>query len=290
MANIEWKVAPSYQNWKMEEVDVNAKKIRVTETCWKCGGSGVYAWFGTCFACNGAGKFTKWVKAYTPEEYDKYIQAKERARARKVEQKAIREQNLIDNSEQNRKTVLEKLGYDVENPLVWLVVGGNTYEIKDILKEMGCRFDHELGWHAAQKLEVPENYDMIAIDFNEVYNWNCLTQKFNIKNGAKEVADAAIRKTLPESHSEYIGEIKERLRDLQVKLVSEREINSYYGTSILYTFAQDENILVWFCSGCPIDKDIHIGDEILLTGTVKAHDEYNGVKQTKLNRCIVKRV
>lgn len=289
MTNIEWKVAPSYQNWKIEAVDEKAKKIRVAETCWKCGGSGVYAWFGTCFACNGSGKFVKWVKAYTPDEYDKYIQAKERARARKVEQEAIREQNLIDNSEQNRKAVLEKLGYDVENPLVWLVIGGNTYEIKDTLKEMGCRFDYELGWHAAQKLEVPENYDMIAIDFNEVYDWNCFTQKFNVKNGAKEVADAAIRKTLPESHSEYVGEIKERLRDIHAKLISEREINGYYGTSILYTFAQDENILVWFCSGCPIDKDIQIGDEILLTGTVKAHDEYKGVKQTKLNRCIIKR-
>jgi hypothetical protein len=50
-----------------------------------------------------------------------------------------------------------------------------------------------------------------------------------------------------------------------------------------------DNVLTWFCSGKGIDPDIEVGDEVLLTGTVKDHKEYNGVKQTYLNRCIVKR-
>lgn len=289
MTNIEWKVAPSYQNWKIEAVDEKAKKIRVTETCWKCGGSGVYAWFGTCFACNGAGKFTKWVKAYTPEEYDRYIQAQERAKEKKAEKLELERQEKLNKSEENQKELLTKWGYDTENPLIWLVGGGNTYEIKDQLKESGCKFNPKFGWYCSHEFDVPVGYDLVSINFFDVYTWFPLAKRFELNDNAKEIADAAKKALEPESHSEYIGEIKERLRDLQVKLISEREIDSYYGTSILYTFAQDENILVWFCSGKPIDKEINIGDEILLTGTVKAHDEYNGIKQTKLNRCIIKR-
>ena len=285
-----WKVAPTYQNWKIEKIDESAKKIRVSETCYKCGGSGYYGHFGVCFACNGAGKHSKWVKAYTPEEYDRYIQNQERTKARKAKEKAAYQQSLIDNSEDNKKIALTKAGYDAENPLVYLVGGGNTYAIKDELKEMGCLFNRALGWHAHQLKEVPEGYEMIAIPFDSIYDWNCFTKKFNIKTDAEEVAKAAIQKTLPESHSEYIGEIKERLRDIHVKLISQREVESYYGISTLYTFSQEENVLVWFCSGRGLDDTIQVGDEILLTGTVKAHDEYNGIKQTRLNRCIAKRV
>ena len=285
----DWKVAPTYQNWKVEAVDERAKKIRVSETCWKCGGSGNYAWFGTCFACNGTGKKTKWVKAYTPDEYDRYVQAQERAKAKKAERLELERQEKLNKSEENQKELLTKWGYDAENPLIWLVGGGNTYEIKDQLKEAGCKFNPNFGWYCNHEFEVPAGYDLVSINFLDVYTWFPLAKRFELKDNAKEIADAAKKVIEPESHSEFIGEIKERLRDIHAKLVSEREINSYYGTSILYTFAQNENILVWFCSGCPIDKDIHIGDEILLTGTVKAHDEYNGIKQTKLNRCIVKR-
>jgi hypothetical protein len=35
--------------------------------------------------------------------------------------------------------------------------------------------------------------------------------------------------------------------------------------------------------------DVEIGDHILLTGTVKEHSEYKGVKQTKMSRCILKK-
>jgi hypothetical protein len=35
-------------------------------------------------------------------------------------------------------------------------------------------------------------------------------------------------------------------------------------------------------------SDIKIGDKLFLTGTVKDHVTYNGVKQTKVNRCIIK--
>jgi hypothetical protein len=91
---------------------------------------------------------------------------------------------------------------------------------------------------------------------------------------------------MPKSLSEYVGDIKERLRDLQVTLTSARSFDGFYGTSFIYTFVCGENVLVWMTSSC---KDIEVGDHFLLTGTVKEHSEYKGVKQTKLSRCIIKK-
>ena len=279
-----WMVAPSYAHATIVKVDENGRKALVKETCDKCGGTGMYAWFGTCYRCNSAGYLSKWVKAYTPEEYDKYITAQERAKERKAEKKAAEKLALESASEDNKRIFLAENGYDVENPLVWLVLG-DTYSIKDTLKEMGCRFKPELGWYASHPIDVPANYGMTSVPFDEVFNWKCHIKKALIKEGAKEVADAAKEACMPKSASEYIGEEKERLRDLHVTLEGSRPVESYYGTSILYTFKMGENVLTWFCSGAGLSDDIEKGDTILLTGTVKKHQIYNGVKQTVLNRC-----
>ena len=279
-----WMVAPSYANATIVKVNEDERKALIKETCDKCGGTGIYAWFGTCYRCNGAGYLSKWVKAYTPEEYDKYIATQERAKERKAEKKAAEKLALESASEDNKRIFLAENGFDVKNPLVWLILG-DTYAIKDTLKEMGCRFKPELGWYASHPIDVPVNYGMTSVPFDEVFNWKCHIKKALIKEGAKEVADAAKEACMPKSTSEYIGEEKERLRDLHVTLVGSRTVESYYGTSILYTFKMGDNVLTWFCSGAGLDEDIENGDTILLTGTVKKHQIYNGVKQTVLNRC-----
>lgn len=279
-----WMVAPSYVNATIVKVDENAHKAYIEETCDKCGGSGIYGWFGTCFKCNGGGRLGQWVKAYTPEEYEKYVANQEKAKERKAERKAAEKLALEEASEENKRAYLVENGFDVENPLVWLILG-DTYSIKDALKKAGCRFKPELGWYASHPVEVPAGYEMTSIPFDKVFNWKCHIKRALLTENAKEVADAAKEACMPESASEYIGEEKERLRDLHVTLVGSRTIESYYGTCILYTFKMGENILTWFCSGAGLDEDIEKGDTILLTGTVKKHQIYNGVKQTVLNRC-----
>jgi uncharacterized OB-fold protein len=44
------------------------------------------------------------------------------------------------------------------------------------------------------------------------------------------------------------------------------------------------NVLVWFTSSAP---EVEIGDRVRLTGTVKRHGEYQGVRQTVMTRCKV---
>lgn len=290
-----WMVAPSYQNAKVLKIDENAKKAYISQKCDRCGGRGYYAvgmhndrpvlspWDGgVCYSCGGKGTIDKWVKAYTEDEYAKYIAAQERAKERKAEKAEQERQEKLNKSKENQEELLAKWGYDVENPLIWLVGGGSTYEIKDQLKELGCKFNPAFGWYCTHEFDVPEGYGLVSINFYDVYVWYPLSKRFELKDNAKEIADTAKAVLEPESHSEYMGDIKERLRDLKVTLTAARSFDGYYGTSFIYTFVYNENVLVWMTSSC---KDIEVGEKLLLTGTVKEHKIYKGVKQTVLSRC-----
>lgn len=288
-----WKVAPSYENANIVKIDEEAHKALVEETCHRCGGSGAYVipgiFMGTCFACNGAGKIRKWVKAYTEKEYNTYMTSQARAKERKQKKEEERIQSLKDNSEENKKELLAKWGFDVENPLVWLVTGKDTYAVKDELKELGCKFNPALGWWATQPKDIPVNYGMIGVAFDKVYDWFPMVKRFELKEDAKETAAAARISAMPESKSEWIGTIKERMRDLKVVLTGARECNSAYGFSTLYTFEQGENHLAWFTTSIP-KVEMVIGHSYLLTGTVKKFDERDGIKITQLNRCVLKEI
>ena len=138
---MEWKVAPSYENYHIVSVDEDAKKAVVECQCDRCGGSGMYiiprAFQGTCFACGGAGVIRKRVKAYSPDEYEKYLASQTRAKERKAEKRGAEIAKLQDESEANLRVTLEEAGYETERPQIWLVIGENTYAIKDTLKGLG---------------------------------------------------------------------------------------------------------------------------------------------------------
>lgn len=288
-----WHVAPSYQSAKLVKVNEIERKGLVVETCPRCGGSGDYYipphYSGTCYKCAGVGKLSKWVKVYTDEEYNKYLATQQKTRERKVEKQKARMQELQDNSEANKKSVLEKFGFDVENPMVYLVAGGNTFEIKDLIKERGGRYNPALNWHFTKEVELPEGYQLVAIKFDDLYEWLPMVKRVELKEDAKKIADAAREEvTAANSKSEYIGEIKQRLRDLKVTLTSARAVSGAYGTSIMFTFNQGDNVLVWFTSCPPDDDKAVVGKTYLLTGTVKDHKMYDGIRQTYVNRCILK--
>ena len=272
-----WKVAPSYKNAKIISVNEDTRKAYIEEKCDRCGGLGfivsrvendqyipIPVDGGVCYKCNGEKVIRKWVKAYTEEEMEK-----------------------LNKSKENQEELLAKWGYDVENPLIWLVGGGSTYEIKDQLKELGCKFNPAFGWYCTHEFDVPCGYDLVSINFYDVYTWFPLSKKFELKDNAKEIADAAKMPLEPESHSEYLGEIKERLRDLQVTLTAIHYFDGFYGTSTMYIFQKEENVLVWTTSSCKYE--LEVGEHVLLTGTVKDHKLYKNIKQTVLSRCIIKK-
>lgn len=297
-----WFVAPSYKHAEIKKIDEENHKAYIKEECPRCSGLGIIVSRvengkmipvpvdgGVCYQCNGDKYIYKWVKAYTEKEYARYTRNQERAKERRVEKEKARIAELDAKADENKAIWLTNMGFDTVGPTVYLV-SGNTYEIKDWIKERGGRYNPALNWYFTENSnQLPEGYEYIPVPFDDLYDWYPRVKKMELKDNAKEIAEAARIAAMPESKSEWIGEEKQRMRDLKVVLTGARAVSSAYGTSIMFTFDYDGNVLVWFTS-CPPDiaEDMVVGDEYLLTGTVKKHDTYRGVKQTYLNRCIIK--
>lgn len=109
----------------------------------------------------------------------------------------------------------------------------------------------------------------------------------------KSVCKRSSKDACVADESEYVGNVKDRLR---LNLVCVAVNATAYGRC--YTFADKEgNAFVWFTSTCCfVDEDAEatrfatVGSEVCLRGTVKAHKEYKGIKQTVLTRCRVSSV
>ena len=101
----------------------------------------------------------------------------------------------------------------------------------------------------------------------------------------REVEQAA--RATQTSSSVHVGAVKERLHNLELTVhQSPRFFESDWGTSTLLTFVDAAgNVLKWFASGTR--DTLAVGDTVTLTGTVKSHEEWQGVAQTMLTRCVL---
>jgi hypothetical protein len=89
----------------------------------------------------------------------------------------------------------------------------------------------------------------------------------------------------PKLPSNHIGTVKERLRNLEVEVTGTKFLEGRFGLTTLVNFVDaNGNRLKWFGTG---EHDLPVGSKVKLTGTVKAHEEFNGIKQTVLTRCDV---
>lgn len=90
-----------------------------------------------------------------------------------------------------------------------------------------------------------------------------------------------------EKSSEWFGDIGSKLEDCEVTCTFKTHVESYYGTSTLYKFVDNNgNIFKTFYSG--YTWNVKQGEKAYLWGTVKKHDEWNDKKETLLTRCKVK--
>lgn len=86
--------------------------------------------------------------------------------------------------------------------------------------------------------------------------------------------------------SVHVANVKDRIQlDVEIKAI--RYIEGDYGVRTLYTMITPEgNIVKWFSTGT--DKlGENVGARYRLRGTVASHDEWNGMKSTKLTRCTI---
>lgn len=85
------------------------------------------------------------------------------------------------------------------------------------------------------------------------------------------------------ANSEYVGEIKKRQTFTGLRVLSTRTFEGEYGSRQLVKFVSPEgNLLVWWNTG---SANPSVDATYDVTGTPKAHEEYQGVKQTILTRC-----
>jgi len=83
----------------------------------------------------------------------------------------------------------------------------------------------------------------------------------------------------------HIGEVGVRAVFEGCAVRGTRNFESDYGVTTLVTLSTPAgNIVKWWASGDKTE-DFPVGDTVTITGTVKAHDEYKGRKETLVNRC-----
>ena len=298
-------VADSYKNMKVVSEPFENEKgkmvVKVQDKCDRCGGLGFVVSHvqngvpipipvdgGVCYKCNGSKVVVKTVRAYTEKEYNALKASNERARAkREAAQKAKMEERLT-NAEKYKHNAALKLGFG-EDEKAYLVYGDDTFAIKDELKKLGARFDPTLKWYFSEKVELPEGYKLCEVGFDEIYTYNPRTKWAEYKEDAKNLVVRRIAELKgPSTSIYYPGQEKDRIRNITAKVSNIRGFEGYYGYTSVYTFTSGDYVFIWMTSKC--DLDIAVGDTVDLTGTIKKFDEYMGVKNTYLTRCIVKKV
>jgi len=268
------------------KTDKNGTQYFYDYTCRRCGGQGgAQAWIYTgytCYDCGGSGRAAKprIIKIYTPEYEKKLAEQREKRWQKKVAE--YKAQASGKNAEFFKRNAFDEAG-------VTYVALGNTYQIKDQLKEAGFKYDTVFGWHADHEVVA---YPTVAINAADVfgkndYDWYVweLADAKKIKSIIREAND---QQTAAKDTSEYVGSVGEKIT---VTATLERAHEYSYSIgwktiySTAYTFKDDAgNTIVWKTQKY---LDVKEGQQVTVTGTVKEHNTYKGKKQTIITRANV---
>lgn len=287
-------VADSYKNMEILGEPFENEKgrlyVKVKAPCPRCGGSGNYSYNqmdGTrCYGCGGTGVSVIKVRAYTEKEYNRMQVANERARAKRKAEKEAKERDLIENANKYKHEVALKLGFG-EDEKVYLVYGDDTFAIKDELKKLGARFDPTLKWFFSKEVTLPDDYKLCEFSFDELYTYNPRSKWAEFKEDAKNIVSRRIAELKGPSTSKfYPGQEKERIRNITAKVARIRGFEGMYGYTFIYTFTSEDYVFVWMTAKG--ETGLSLGKTVDLTGTIKKFEEYEGVKNTYLTRCVGK--
>ena len=288
------RVAKSYEGYEYDETKAYEKngKMYVSARC-KCDRctKGVYitrvengqliphpAFGGVCLKCGGSGFITKEVRLYTDKEFEQMKKASAKAAEKR---EAAREQKMKAEYANKRAKWLEENGFN-ENGVTWIYAKADSYEKKDILKQLGMKFSKNLLWHAP--FLIPEIADAcVKIDIQDIATataWGEYCYNPNVNDIIKS------KMIIEKSDSEWIeGKINDRIQ-IKVSFVSKRIINTQFGLTNLYTFiSENKNKIQWWSQ---TNIDFPKENIFALAGTIKDFNEFKNEKITTLTRCKIK--
>ena len=297
------RVAKSYAGYTFDETKAYEKNgklyVKATCVCDRCV-KGVYvcriengmpvphpAYGGICLQCGGTGILKKEVRLYTDKEFE----VMERAKAKASEKRAAeREAKMLAEYDEKKRKWIAENGF-TETGVTYVYFPADSYDVKETLKDAGFKFNYSLFWHIA---EVPEGYEdkVIEVRLDDVVEFSAWGEG-HYKMETREQIDAAMKAARPhvDSPSEWVGENKDKITDLQATLVDIHNYQSKYGISSIVKFVTPEgNILKWFTS---VNLAFKVGDEVLISATIKEliTDKYeDNAKVTVITRAKLKAV
>ena len=180
---------------------------------------------------------------------------------------------------------LEKNGFN-ENGKTFCVIGGNTFAIKDSLKEQGCKFSPLLKWHAPAAMELPEGFKTIEISFDAYYTFNDEVGAACQLPDSEEKIEELFCHAEGRDISEYYGTVGEKVSKVNAVFVSKRGFDGRFGWTNIYTFRIGTSVVTWMTS-TSINDALKEGQTVKLSGTIKKQEKYKGEKITYFTRCKV---
>ena len=165
---------------------------------------------------------------------------------------------------------------------------GDTYAIKDWLKDNGCKFDPVFKWHSPEPLDLPVGYGMFCISYVDYMKWEEASSSLLFYEDAKAKFEKKESEFIKVPVSNYYNaEIGERVRNITATFKSSRGFMGKFGYTNIYTFNSGDAVLVWFTA---TELDMELGTAVDLTFTIKGFEEFRGVKTTKITRAKIKRI
>jgi len=194
--------------------------------------------------------------------------------------KTLTDEQIERQYKEKKAAWLKRNGFDERG--YTCIITGETFSIKDELKEKGYLYDPVLRWHKADDIEEEYKDRYITININDFAEFN-IWGKPSYKRDMLDSLNKAITGNEKSFDSEWIGEVGEVLENVKVKVIKKLTFQGRYGVTTLLSFVTEEgNILNWFTSTFP---RFNLGDEaIIKTTIIKKHDEYKGEKSTVILR------
>lgn len=171
-------------------------------------------------------------------------------------------------------------GFDNEKEFIYIFKGYDFLNlgssITEYFEKSPAKYTKHWGWYINDIKDIkdlPENITPIKLEWKDI-----------AKNDTEMIddVDGYIYKLLyGTSTSEFIGEIGQRL-DIEATLIKAKEVESNYGNGHFYVFEDfSGNQMVWTTTA----RVLEVGTVYKFRGTIKALNDYRGIKQTILTNC-----